>query len=78
MITLRKSKTRAAKPHPGQRGRRDEVVIVAAEELRCLQQHVTGETLVAAMRASPYRRISLDPKNLGPEGARLPVRAVVL
>jgi prevent-host-death family protein len=52
---------------------RDEVVVIAAEELRRLQGSLTGAALVAAMQASPYRHISLEPKR-----SRLPARDVVL
>jgi prevent-host-death family protein len=52
---------------------RDEVVVVAAEEFRRLQGDRTGEALVAAMQASPYRAIDLEPKR-----SRLPVRDVRL
>jgi prevent-host-death family protein len=52
---------------------RDEVVVVAAEEFRRLQGDRTGEALVAAMQASPYREIDLEPKR-----SRLPVRDVQL
>jgi prevent-host-death family protein len=52
---------------------RDEVVVVAAEEFRRLQGDVTGAALVAAMQASPYRNIDVEPKR-----SRLPARDVVL
>jgi prevent-host-death family protein len=52
---------------------RDEVVIVAAEEFRRLKGDRTGAALVAAMQASPYRDIDIEP---GRE--RLPVRGVKL
>jgi prevent-host-death family protein len=41
---------------------RDEVVVVAAEEFRRLKGEQTGEALIAAMQASPYRDIDLEPK----------------
>jgi prevent-host-death family protein len=52
---------------------RDEVVVVAAEEFRRLQGDLTGAALVAALQASPYRDIDVEPKR-----SRLPVRDVVL
>jgi prevent-host-death family protein len=52
---------------------RDEVVVIAAEELRRLQGDRTGAALVAAMQASPYRDIDLEPKR-----SRLPARDVAL
>jgi hypothetical protein len=52
---------------------RDEVVVVAAEEFRRLQGDLTGAALVAAMAASPYRDIDIEPKR-----SRLPARDVVL
>jgi prevent-host-death family protein len=52
---------------------RDEVVVVAAEEFRRLQGDRTGQALVAAMQASPYREIDLEQKR-----SRLPVRDVQL
>jgi prevent-host-death family protein len=52
---------------------RDEVVVVAAEEFRRLQGDRTGEALVAAMQASPYCEIDLEPGR-----SRLPVRDVNL
>ena len=51
---------------------RDEVV-VAAEEFRRLKGDPTGEALVAALQASPYREIDVVPKR-----ERLPVRDVKL
>jgi len=51
---------------------RDEVG-VAAEEFRRLKGDPTGEALVAALQASPYREIDVVPKR-----ERLPVRDVKL
>jgi prevent-host-death family protein len=48
---------------------RDEVVIVAAEEFRRLKGVLTGEALLAVMRASPHREIDLETRR-----SRLPVR----
>jgi len=39
---------------------RDEVVIIAAEEFRRLKGDVTGEALIKAMQASPYRDLSIE------------------
>ena len=52
---------------------RDEVVVIAAEEFRRLKGDLTGEVLVAAMQASPYREIDLEPTR-----SRFPVRDVGL
>jgi prevent-host-death family protein len=52
---------------------REEVVVVAAEEFRRLKGGRTGAALVAAMQASPYRDIDLEPRR-----ERLPVRDVKL
>jgi prevent-host-death family protein len=52
---------------------RDEVVVVAAEEFRRLKGERTGAVLIAALQASPYRDIDLEP-----ERKRLPVRDVKL
>ena len=41
---------------------RDEVVVVAADEFRRLKGERTGEALIAAMQASPYRDIDIDPR----------------
>jgi prevent-host-death family protein len=52
---------------------RDEVVVVAAEEFRRLKGDRTGEALIAALQASPYRDIDIAPRR-----ERLPVRDVKL
>jgi prevent-host-death family protein len=52
---------------------RDEVVVVAAEEFQRLKGDRTGATLVAAMQASPYRKIDIEPRR-----SRMPVRGVSL
>lgn len=52
---------------------RDEVVVISVAEFRRLRGDLTGAALVAAMQASPYRALSLDPKRDQP-----PVRDVVL
>jgi prevent-host-death family protein len=48
---------------------RDEVVIVAAEEFRRLKGDRSGAALVAAMQASPYRDMDIEPRR-----GRMPVR----
>jgi prevent-host-death family protein len=52
---------------------REEVVVVAAEEFRRLKGDLTGQALIAAMQASPYREIDIEPKR-----TRTPVRDVRL
>jgi prevent-host-death family protein len=52
---------------------RDEVVVIAAEEFRRLKGDLTGEALVAAMQASPYREIDVEPRRF-----RSPVRDATL
>lgn len=52
---------------------RDEVVVVSAEEFRRLKGERSGDALIAAMQASPYRDIDLEPKR-----NRTPVRGVDL
>ena len=52
---------------------RDEVVVISTEEFRRLRGKPTGAALVAALQASPYRDIDIEP-----ERVRLPVRDVVL
>ncbi len=52
---------------------RDEVVVVAAEEFRRLKGDLTGEALIAAMQASPYRHIEIESRR-----SRMPVRDVNL
>jgi prevent-host-death family protein len=41
---------------------RDEVVVIAAEDFRRLKGDVTGQALIEAMQASPYRDIDIEPK----------------
>ena len=48
---------------------REEVVIIAADEFRRLKGDVTGEELIKAMQASPYRDFNIEPKR-----APMPVR----
>jgi prevent-host-death family protein len=52
---------------------RDEVVVVTAEEFRRLKGDRTGAALIAALQASPYRDLDLEPKR-----ERLPVRGIKL
>jgi prevent-host-death family protein len=52
---------------------RDEVVVIAAEEFRRLKGSATGNALIEAMRASPYREIELEPRRVP-----MPVRDVSL
>jgi prevent-host-death family protein len=52
---------------------RDEVVVISAEEFRRLKGDRTGEALIEAMQASPYRDIEIEPSR-----ERLPVRDVSL
>ena len=40
---------------------RDEVVVISAEEFRRLKGDLTGKALIAAMQASPYRDIDIEP-----------------
>jgi prevent-host-death family protein len=40
---------------------RDEVVVIAAEEFRRLKGDLTGEALIAAMQASPFRETDIEP-----------------
>ena len=51
----------------------DEVVVIAADEFRRLKGDRTGEVLIAALQASPYRNMTIEPTR-----ARLPVRDVAL
>ena len=52
---------------------RDEVVVVAAEEFRRLKGDRSGDALIAAMQASPYRDVDIEPQR-----AAMPVRGVDL
>jgi prevent-host-death family protein len=52
---------------------RDEVVVISAEEFRRLKGDLTGESLIAAMQASPYRDIEIEPRR-----APMPVREISL
>jgi len=52
---------------------RDEVVVISAEEFRRLKGDLTGEALIAAMRASPHRDIDIAPSR-----TPMPVRKVAL
>jgi prevent-host-death family protein len=52
---------------------RDEVVVISAEEFRRLKGERGGDALIAAMQASPYRDIDIEPSR-----DRMPVRGVDL
>lgn len=52
---------------------RQEVVVISAEEFRHLKGQETGEALIAAMQASPYRDVEI-----APDGFPMPVRDVLL
>jgi prevent-host-death family protein len=52
---------------------RDEVVVISAAEYRRLKGDLTGEALIVAMQASPYRAVDIEPKR-----AAMPVREVAL
>jgi prevent-host-death family protein len=52
---------------------RDEVVVISAEEFRRLKGERTGQALIDAMQASPYREIDIEPERM-----RLPARNVNL
>ena len=52
---------------------RDEVVVISAEDFRRLKGDPTGEVLILALQASPYRDIEIEPARVA-----LPVRDVVL
>jgi prevent-host-death family protein len=52
---------------------RDAVVIVAADEFHRLKGDRSGAALVAAMQASPYRNVDIEPRREG-----MPVRHVKL
>ncbi len=52
---------------------RDEVVVISAEEFRRLKGERSGDALIGAMQASPYRDIDIEPGR-GP----MPVRGVEL
>jgi len=43
----------------------DEVVVISVEEFRRLKGEPTGEALIAAMQASPYRGFELEPERTG-------------
>jgi prevent-host-death family protein len=50
---------------------RDEVVVISAEEFRRLKGDLTGKSLIAAMKASPHRKIEIETSR-----APAPVRKV--
>ncbi|WP_431310717.1 type II toxin-antitoxin system Phd/YefM family antitoxin [Labrys miyagiensis] len=52
---------------------REEVVVISAQEFRTLKGETTGAALIAAVQASPYRDIDLEP-----ERSPMPVREIEL
>jgi len=52
---------------------RDEVVVVSAEEFHQLKGDRSGDAFIAAMQASPYRDIDIEPQR-----TPMPVRGVDL
>jgi prevent-host-death family protein len=50
---------------------RDEVVVISADEFHRLKGDRNGDLLIAAMQASPYRDIDIEPSR-----APMPVREV--
>lgn len=52
---------------------RDEVVVITAEEFRRMKGDVTGEELIKAMQASPFRDLNIEPKR-----EPMPVRDISL
>jgi prevent-host-death family protein len=52
---------------------RDEVVVISAEEFRRLKGDLTGESLIAAMRALPHRNVDIEPRRVP-----MPVREITL
>ncbi len=52
---------------------REEVVVISAEEFRRLKGEPTGKTLIAALQASPYQEVDIEPRRV-----RLPVRDIHL
>ena len=52
---------------------RDEVVVISVEEFHSLKGNRDGQALVAAMQASPYREVDIEP-----ERSVMPVRDVIL
>lgn len=52
---------------------RDEVVVISIEEFNRLQGDRSGQVLIEAMQASPYRDVSIEPVR-----SPMPVRGVEL
>jgi prevent-host-death family protein len=52
---------------------RDAVVVISVEEFRRLKGELTGQALIAALQASPYRDIEIEPGRVP-----TPVRDVTL
>ena len=76
MMASRFLKSEHAQKHGPQaitRNGRRTAVVVSAEEFRRLKGERSGDALIAAMQASPYRDIDIEPKR-----DRMPVRGVDL
>ena len=52
---------------------RDEVVVIATEDFRRLKGNLTGDALIAVLRASPYPDTKIETRR-----SRMPVRDVIL
>jgi prevent-host-death family protein len=52
---------------------RDEVVVISAEEFRRLKGDLTGEALIAAMRASPHLDVDIEPKRMPMSVRKVPL-----
>jgi prevent-host-death family protein len=52
---------------------RDEVVVIATEDFRRLKGNLTGDALIAVLRASPYLDTKIEPRR-----SRMPVRDITL
>jgi hypothetical protein len=77
---VKSPKTKPAKTchHPrtarrATRDERDDVVVISADEVRRPKDYPTGESLIAAMQASPNRGL-----DSAPERTATPVRKVAL
>jgi prevent-host-death family protein len=51
----------------------EQVVVIGAEDFRRMQDDQTGEALIAALQASPYPELDLEPRS-----EPMPVRVVKL
>lgn len=52
---------------------KDEVVVISTEDFRRLMGEVTGQTLIEALQASPYRDVDIEPPRTA-----MPVREIEL